>query len=130
MIQLRPYQHDAVTAIVKALHEGQRRQLVVMPTGTGKTVVFVHPTRSWHDDEPTEKQFGLLAKLGINVEAATKGEANHLIEAGLNRHGPNHATDKQRAFLRRRGVNVSTMARSQAGAIIGRIKSRSRRRVS
>ena len=42
MISLRPYQNDAVHAVLAALTKGQRRQLVAMPTGCGKTIVFVH----------------------------------------------------------------------------------------
>ena len=41
MISLRPYQQEATRAILGALANGQTRQLVVLPTGTGKTVVFV-----------------------------------------------------------------------------------------
>ncbi|WP_029421734.1 DEAD/DEAH box helicase [Alicyclobacillus macrosporangiidus] len=38
-IQLRPYQQEAVEAFFAALPE-HRRQLIVLPTGAGKTVVF------------------------------------------------------------------------------------------
>ena len=41
MISLRRYQREATRAILDALANSQRRQLVVLPTGTGKTVVFV-----------------------------------------------------------------------------------------
>jgi len=39
-IKLRPYQEEAVEAVKAALAKGVRRQLVGLPTGTGKTVVF------------------------------------------------------------------------------------------
>ena len=39
-IQLRPYQREAVAAIEHALARGIRRQVIAMPTGTGKTLVF------------------------------------------------------------------------------------------
>lgn len=39
---LRPYQRKALDGIDKAEREGVRRPLVVLPTGTGKTVVFSH----------------------------------------------------------------------------------------
>jgi superfamily II DNA or RNA helicase len=39
-IALRPYQDETLAAIDAALGRGVRRQLVVLPTGTGKTVVF------------------------------------------------------------------------------------------
>lgn len=40
MITPRPYQSEAVKAILDAVKRGVRRQLVSLPTGTGKTIVF------------------------------------------------------------------------------------------
>lgn len=40
MFQLRPYQAEAKQAILSAWGEGQRKTLLVLPTGCGKTVVF------------------------------------------------------------------------------------------
>lgn len=40
MLDLRPYQIDAIEGIEQAEREGTRRPLVVHPTGTGKTVTF------------------------------------------------------------------------------------------
>lgn len=39
-IPLRPYQQEALDAILQAKRRGVRRQLVVLPTGAGKTVLF------------------------------------------------------------------------------------------
>lgn len=39
-MELRPYQVEALDAIDNAEAEGHNRQLVVLPTGTGKTVLF------------------------------------------------------------------------------------------
>jgi ATP-dependent helicase IRC3 len=39
---LRPYQVKAITKINEALSAGISRQLLVMPTGSGKTEVFSH----------------------------------------------------------------------------------------
>jgi superfamily II DNA or RNA helicase len=39
-LALRPYQEQAITAIEDALERGIQRPLIVLPTGTGKTVVF------------------------------------------------------------------------------------------
>ncbi|MHB1525033.1 MAG: DEAD/DEAH box helicase [Candidatus Dormibacteria bacterium] len=44
-IHLRPYQQEAVASIEKAFADGVRRQLVSLPTGTGKTVVFAEVIR-------------------------------------------------------------------------------------
>lgn len=42
MLDLRPYQRRSLDAIETAEREGLKRPLVVLPTGTGKTVVFSH----------------------------------------------------------------------------------------
>jgi superfamily II DNA or RNA helicase len=39
LLALRDYQREAVEAVVRAARRGVRRQLVVLPTGAGKTVV-------------------------------------------------------------------------------------------
>lgn len=39
-IILRDYQEEAVEAVFQALGEGVRRQLIVLPTGSGKTILF------------------------------------------------------------------------------------------
>jgi len=41
-IQLRPYQKEALDAINTFSDKGINRQLVVLPTGAGKTVIFSH----------------------------------------------------------------------------------------
>lgn len=40
MYQLRPYQENAVHAVLNEWDEGHKHTLLVLPTGTGKTVVF------------------------------------------------------------------------------------------
>jgi ATP-dependent helicase IRC3 len=42
MLALRPYQQEAIDAIIAAEGRGIRRPLLALPTGTGKTVVFAH----------------------------------------------------------------------------------------
>jgi superfamily II DNA or RNA helicase len=39
-MQPRPYQQQSVTAILKEWENGNRRTMLVLPTGTGKTIVF------------------------------------------------------------------------------------------
>lgn len=42
MLRLRPYQREAIEKVFGAWREGMQRPAVVLPTGTGKTVVFSH----------------------------------------------------------------------------------------
>jgi superfamily II DNA or RNA helicase len=42
MVDLRPYQTEALVSVREAYRAGKRRVLVSLPTGTGKTVVFAH----------------------------------------------------------------------------------------
>jgi len=55
MLDLRPYQRRALTAIEEADREGVQRPLLVYPTGTGKTVIFSHALK-----ERAEKGRGLV----------------------------------------------------------------------
>lgn len=42
MLNLRPYQRECLDSITSQFENGVRRQLVSLPTGSGKTVVFAH----------------------------------------------------------------------------------------
>src|SRR5690349_3584678 len=44
-VQLRPYQHEAVSAVIAARREGVRRMVLALPTGAGKTVIFAELIR-------------------------------------------------------------------------------------
>jgi superfamily II DNA or RNA helicase len=46
VLELRPYQNEALLHVKKAFQAGRRRVLVSLPTGTGKTVVFAHFPRT------------------------------------------------------------------------------------
>eukprot|EP00741_Cyanophora_paradoxa_P004244 tig00000789_g4120.t1 len=46
-IRLREYQIEAVNRVTQHLERGKRRQLIALPTGTGKTVIFAALARSF-----------------------------------------------------------------------------------
>ncbi|NVB84479.1 MAG: DEAD/DEAH box helicase family protein, partial [Kofleriaceae bacterium] len=43
--ELRPYQREAIDAVIAARRRGVRRMVVCLPTGAGKTVIFSHLAR-------------------------------------------------------------------------------------
>jgi superfamily II DNA or RNA helicase len=75
-LPLRPYQAQAIDAMKTALGRGVRRQLVVLPTGGGKTVVFAHlasqrPGRALvlaHRDELITQAAAKLALIGGSLD--------------------------------------------------------------
>lgn len=81
---LRSYQRDALAAIEQATVRGVRRQLLVLPTGTGKTLVFAElirrrPGRALvlaHRDELVAQAVEKLAMTGVERVGVVKGERN------------------------------------------------------
>src|SRR5664279_4777105 len=43
--ELRPYQREAIDAVIAARRAGTKRMVVCLPTGAGKTVIFSHLAR-------------------------------------------------------------------------------------
>ena len=86
-IALRPYQREALDAIAQAERRGVRSQLVALPTGTGKTVIFSelirqHPGSALilaHRDEllkqAADKLSMVAPELGLSV-GFVKAERN------------------------------------------------------
>jgi ATP-dependent helicase IRC3 len=83
---LRDYQHEALNAIRHALAQGVRRHLLVLPTGSGKTVLFaalihdmdVHTLVLAHRDELIEQAVSKLLAAGIpaDIIGVVKAERN------------------------------------------------------
>jgi superfamily II DNA or RNA helicase len=94
---LRPFQHDCGQAIEQAWAEGMRRQLVTLPTGAGKTVVFAHYIAHHdgraivlvHRDELVHQTIDKLVAAGIDpaqiglVKAERNEVAAHIVVASI-----------------------------------------------
>ncbi|HEU4533250.1 MAG TPA: DEAD/DEAH box helicase, partial [Polyangiaceae bacterium] len=88
MTALRPYQREAVEAVLAARRAGLRRLVVCLPTGAGKTVIFSHLARLArrqvlvlaHREE-------LLGQARDKLERALGGEKVVAIERGAERAG-------------------------------------------
>lgn len=49
LLPMRPYQIEAVQAAESAIARGVRRPAEILPTGTGKTVIFAHLAKRWRE---------------------------------------------------------------------------------
>jgi ATP-dependent helicase IRC3 len=82
-LSLRPYQRDAVEAVLAARRAGVRRMVVCLPTGAGKTVIFSQLARMAkrtvlvlaHREE-------LLSQAREKIESALGGDGVVAIEQG------------------------------------------------
>lgn len=86
-VPLRPYQQEALAAIAAAEERGIRRQLLVLPTGAGKTIVFAsflaqRPGRALvlaHRDELIEQAVDKIGMVWPGLEAGVvKAERNEV----------------------------------------------------
>lgn len=56
MLSLRPYQSECIDAVTEAIvSDGIKRPAVVLPTGSGKTVIFAHMISDWLSINPGQK---------------------------------------------------------------------------
>jgi ATP-dependent helicase IRC3 len=84
-VALRPYQREAIDAVLAARRAGVRRMLVCLPTGAGKTVIFSHLAglarrpvlvlahREELLQQARQKLEGALATAGAGVVAIEQG---------------------------------------------------------
>lgn len=85
-ITLRPYQREAIEAVLAARRQGVRRMIVCLPTGAGKTVIFSELARLArkqvlvlaHREE-------LLSQARSKLETALQGQHIVSIERGAER---------------------------------------------
>lgn len=48
-LEPRPYQNECIRAVLNAAGEGVKRPACVLPTGSGKTVIFSHLAKHWNE---------------------------------------------------------------------------------
>ena len=89
-LTLRPYQREAIEAVLEARRQGVRRMIVCLPTGAGKTVIFSELARLArrqvlvlaHREE-------LLSQARSKLESALAGQHVVSIERGTERAAEN-----------------------------------------
>lgn len=71
-IQLRPYQEESITSVLKYLAQGSRRLGLSLATGSGKTVIFSHLINRVPNPTPQATQTLVLAHRRELVEQAAR----------------------------------------------------------
>jgi superfamily II DNA or RNA helicase len=113
---LRPYQREAIDAVLAARREGVRRMLVCLPTGAGKTVIFAQLARLArrqvlvlaHREE-------LIAQARSKIEGALDGESVVSVERGSERA----ADDAKVLVCSLRSLHEDRLARVLRGRNVG-----------
>lgn len=90
-VSLRPYQQEAMQAIAEGYRRGVRSMLTVLPTGTGKTVLFLTIVVEWgpsadnrvliltHRDELIQQPYDELRRIAPDLEVGIcKAEQNEI----------------------------------------------------
>src|SRR5690606_18062228 len=117
-LSLRPYQREAIEAVLAARQRGARRLLVCLPTGCGKTVIFSrlaalarrHVLVLAHREE-------LLAQAKAKIEWAAGPDVKVDIEQGSLR-----ASDEARVVVASiRSLHSERLARLRQGRDFGLI---------
>lgn len=101
MRRLRPYQLEAVEAVIAARKRGLRRMLVALPTGAGKTVIFAELIR-----RARREVLVLAHRDELLVQARQK------IEAALRSTG-----DRRRVEIERGEIRASSAAKVVVASI-------------
>ncbi|HET9992274.1 MAG TPA: DEAD/DEAH box helicase, partial [Kofleriaceae bacterium] len=83
---LRPYQREAIDAVIAARRAGIRRMVVCLPTGAGKTVIFSHLARLAHKQVLVlAHREELLGQAKDKLERALEGTSVVALERGSER---------------------------------------------
>lgn len=89
-LPLRPYQADTIAAINEAWDRGVNRASAVLPTGSGKTVIFSHLSKQAHDRGHRSLIIAhreeLLTQAADKLRAVAPGIPLGLVKAEHNEH--------------------------------------------
>src|SRR6186713_1319456 len=86
---LRPYQREAIDAVLAARRSGVRRMLVCLPTGAGKTVIFSHLAQlAQRQVLVLAHREELLAQAREKLQHALQGAGVVALERGSERGAP------------------------------------------
>jgi ATP-dependent helicase IRC3 len=118
--ELRPYQREAIDAVLAARRAGTKRMVVCLPTGAGKTVIFSHLAHLArkqvlvlaHREE-------LLGQAKDKLERALHGAGAGTSVVALERGGERAAGDAKVVVASLRSLHEERLARVLAGRDLG-----------
>lgn len=113
---LRPYQRDAIEAVIASRKSGVRRMVVCLPTGAGKTVIFSHlATLARRQVLVLAHREELLSQARDKLERAMHGAAVVSVEQGAR-----HAADEAKVLVCSiRSLHEKRLAKLIAGRDFG-----------
>jgi superfamily II DNA or RNA helicase len=118
VVELRPYQREAIAAVIAARKRGVRRMVVCLPTGAGKTVIFSELARL------ATKQVLVLAHreelLGQAVDKLSRALAGTRV-VGLERGTSRAAADAKVLVASLRSLHPDRIGSVLAGRDLGLI---------
>lgn len=89
-LPLRPYQADTITALGAAWNQGHNRAAAVLPTGSGKTVIFSHLAKRAHEQRRRTLVLAhreeLLHQAADKLRAVAPGIPVGIVKAARNEH--------------------------------------------
>ncbi|MBL4636315.1 MAG: DEAD/DEAH box helicase family protein, partial [Kofleriaceae bacterium] len=113
LVKLRPYQLDAVEAVISARKRGVRRMLLALPTGSGKTVIFSELIRrARYDVLVLAHRDELLSQAKDKIEAALSrvGDTRRVEVEG----GQNRASKKARVLV----ASIRSLHENRIGQVL------------
>jgi superfamily II DNA or RNA helicase len=103
MVELRPYQNDAVAEFHRTVGAGQRRIILVAATGAGKTIVGAAIVKAMLRENLGASVLVLAHRREIITQTASK-----LLKAGIS-HGIIHADTRPRPLERVQVASIQTL---------------------
>lgn len=117
MLKLRPYQEEALDVSLRKWRNGVNRQLIALPTGTGKTVIFANLLRHHeidgrmlvlvHRRELAEqaakafKRWALSVQVGIDMGDSASHSKDQVVIAGVQSLNAQNASRLRKKFSKK-----------------------------
>ncbi len=115
-MQLRPYQREAIAAVVEARRRGVRRMVLALPTGSGKTVIFSELIRqARHPVLVLAHRDELVAQARAKIEDALRRNAGDRRSVAVERGASRASRDAEVVVASIRSLHEGRIGKALAG---------------